>query len=56
MCATQKKSALMDHATFDAMLLNPTTVANDNFTDDWGAADRDMALALSIIDGVRLKD
>jgi hypothetical protein len=37
-------------AAFDAMLLNPTTVANDNFIDDWGAANRDVALALSSVD------
>jgi hypothetical protein len=35
---------------FDKMLLHPTTVVNDSFFDDWGAANRDMALALSSVD------
>jgi hypothetical protein len=39
------------------MLLNlPATVANDDFIDDWGVADRDGALALSSVDDARLKD
>ncbi len=38
------------NATFDVMLLNPTTVTKNNFIDDWGAANREDALALSSVD------
>ncbi len=41
---------------FDVMLLNQTTVSNDNFSDTWGAADTEDALALSGVDGRRLND
>jgi hypothetical protein len=41
---------------FDAMLLNPTTVSNDDFSDDWGAADTEDALTLSGVNDTRLKD
>ncbi len=41
---------------FDAMLLNPTFVADDNFSDDWGATDTKEALALSSVNNARLKD
>ncbi len=44
------------NATFDAMLLNPTTVANNNFIDNWGKTNSDVALALSSVDDARLKD
>jgi hypothetical protein len=35
---------------FDAMLLNPTFVANGKYSDDWGATDTKEALALSSVD------
>jgi superfamily II DNA helicase RecQ len=41
---------------FDAMLLNPTFVANGDFSDDWDATDTEEALAMSSVDDARLKD
>jgi hypothetical protein len=41
---------------FDAMLLDPTIVADCKFSDDWGATDTKDALALSSVEDARLKD
>jgi hypothetical protein len=41
---------------FDTMLLNPTFVADDDFSDDWGTTDTKEALALSSVDDAQLKD
>ncbi len=41
---------------FDAMLLGPLVVSPDNFSDEWGTADTEEALALSGVDDARLKD
>jgi hypothetical protein len=49
-----KANALDD--AFDAMLLNPTTISNNKFIDNWGAADIEQALLLSSVDDTRLKD
>jgi hypothetical protein len=44
------------NVAFDAMLLNPTFVANGKYSDDWGATNTEEALALSSVDDARLKD
>ncbi len=41
---------------FDAMLLDPTPVSPDDFSNKWGAADTEEALALSGVNDTRLKD
>jgi hypothetical protein len=48
------KTGALD-AAFDAMLLNTTNVADDNFIDDWGAIDTEEALALSALMTLGLK-
>jgi superfamily II DNA helicase RecQ len=53
--ACHAKAGALD-AAFDAMLLDPTTVANDNFIDDLGATDREDAMVLSSVDDAQLKD
>jgi hypothetical protein len=35
---------------FNAMLLNPTFVADGDFSDDWGVTDTEEALAMSSVD------
>jgi hypothetical protein len=44
------------HDKFDAMLLDPSHVFDDNFPDDWGISDTEEALALSGVNDSRLKD
>jgi hypothetical protein len=41
---------------FDAMLLNPTFIADSSFSDDWSVTNTGEALAMSSVDDVRLKD
>ncbi len=47
-------NALKD--VFEVMHLNQTTVSNNNFSDDWGAADTEDAPALSGVNERRLND
>jgi hypothetical protein len=44
------------NVAFEAMLLNPTFVADGNFSDNWGVTNTKEALAMSSIDNARLKD
>ena len=44
------------HDKFDAMLLDPSHVIDDDFPDDWGINDTEEALAVSGVDDSRLKD
>ncbi len=43
------------HVAFDMMILDPSSIAPDNFSDEWGASNTEEALALSGVDDARLK-